>query len=208
MKIFYSHLLATMLTANFHTAIAQSTSFADVPCDIVTAANKAKCEQDHKKAGIGEDETAAPATRINAKETPDIFDVLPQTGDPITDLYGCTSPGQIVLLPSEANVAFAGNVSSLEHIAKVTKSMATCSDERIKPAAEAAMTPEIKEAVKTMYVKQKALISALLPDRNQSRIMYHASVQNAQRDYDDARERLSLERKLLSDGSAEPLPDQ
>ncbi len=116
---------------------------------------------------------------------------------PIPRLYGCITPAQLELLPLNAESYMLGLAADGQKILEAQHVMAACNDDRVKAAVEAAgSNQDLREAVKTFYVKQQSLIDAYLPRGEQSKVTFRAGLTKAQTDRDEAWSRVQLEMKL------------
>lgn len=130
---------------------------------------------------------------------PDVLAAIPENLDvaPIPRLALCVTLEQRTLLPTAAETYMLGAREYGDKILAAQGAIRACSDARVKAAIESAQgNGDLREAIKTFYVKQLALADAYLPKGEQSKVTFREALTRSQAAYDEAWDRVRLEMNL------------
>lgn len=124
---------------------------------------------------------------------------IPENPDlaPIPRLAACVTPIHRTLLPMVAETYMLGSGVDGDKIVTAQSAIRRCSEARVKAAVESAQgNADLREAIKTLYVKQMALADAYLPKGEHSKVTFREALMRTQSAYDEAWDRVRLEMNL------------
>lgn len=161
-----------------------SHSYAGVPCDTTVPAQYKECEDSHVVEGL------------------DAYGRKPQEAaqrTPLQRLVGCISVADRTLLPMVAENMLLGDRQSGAQLSEGRSRITICTDENVKTAVESAgKASDLREAIKSLYVKQRAWADSLLPNGSQTKITYRQDVSHSTSELDQAISKVQLEAKLAA----------
>jgi hypothetical protein len=96
-----------------------------------------------------------------------------------------------------AETMLLGEQNSGRQLGEGRSRISACTDSNVKAAVESAGDAhDLREAIKALYVKQRAWADSLLPNGSQTKITYREDVSRATSELDQAISKVALETKL------------